>query len=313
MSTYLDEKENGSPSTRYSEAHSAGRGDTRVATALVPGEREVGAGASQGDRRRGSTGYHPNNPVAVRSDSSSPGVAPESEPPSTVSATQTGGLFKIWFGSNNLSSTVPAAIKNPGGATLRDEPVPLHLDGHNYRASGVRDISLVDGGRHERRGSYGQGRGIIPSLVETQPSPQPSSNSSSARRGAAPGPAQISPQVYAEPVFGTGMPDHVNLLSRPPNDAENAGTRIIKSLIWSYFNIVRKNVQDSVPKAIMAFLVNHTKNDIQSELVRSLYKEELFEELLKVSCVILFSIVLFDDGCVCAFYVELSIDKYVCL
>ena len=78
-------------------------------------------------------------------------------------------------------------------------------------------------------------------------------------------------------------------------------------------NIVRKNVQDSVPKAIMAFLVNHTKNDIQSELVRSLYKEELFEELLKVSCVILFSIVLFDDGCVCAFYVELSIDKYVCL
>ncbi len=72
--------------------------------------------------------------------------------------------------------------------------------------------------------------------------------------------------------FAGGMPEHVNLLNRAPSEAEIAGTRIIKSLIWSYFNIVRKNVQDSVPKTIMAFLVNHTKNDIQSELVRSLYK-----------------------------------------
>ena len=87
--------------------------------------------------------------------------------------------------------------------------------------------------------------------------------------------------LFEQPVFGTGMPDHVNLSSRQPSDAEVAGTRIIKSLIFSYFNIVRKNIQDTVPKAVMAFLVNHTKNDIQSELVRSLYKEEMFEELLK--------------------------------
>lgn len=36
--------------------------------------------------------------------------------------------------------------------------------------------------------------------------------------------------------------------------------RIIKNLITSYFNIVRKNMNDIVPKTIIAFLVNKTKN-----------------------------------------------------
>ncbi len=56
---------------------------------------------------------------------------------------------------------------------------------------------------------------------------------------------------------------------------------IIKSLLTAYFNIIRKNVSDSVPKSIMFFLVNKSKSNLQSELVRNLYKDELFEELLK--------------------------------
>jgi dynamin 1-like protein len=55
---------------------------------------------------------------------------------------------------------------------------------------------------------------------------------------------------------------------------------ITESLLVSYFSIVRKNVQDSVPKAIMHFLVNKSKQDLQNELVSNLYKEELFDELL---------------------------------
>lgn len=35
---------------------------------------------------------------------------------------------------------------------------------------------------------------------------------------------------------------------------------IIKSLINSYFNIVRKNLNDLVPKTVIAMLVNKTKN-----------------------------------------------------
>jgi dynamin 1-like protein len=56
---------------------------------------------------------------------------------------------------------------------------------------------------------------------------------------------------------------------------------IIKNLISSYFNIVEKNVQDSVPKAVMCFLVNHGKQHIQNELVKELYKDEVFAELLE--------------------------------
>ncbi|KJH52226.1 dynamin family protein [Dictyocaulus viviparus] len=55
---------------------------------------------------------------------------------------------------------------------------------------------------------------------------------------------------------------------------------IIERLIRKYFMIVRKNVQDSVPKAIMHFLVNYVRDNLQSELVRQLYKPELLEDLL---------------------------------
>ena len=35
---------------------------------------------------------------------------------------------------------------------------------------------------------------------------------------------------------------------------------ILKSLITSYFNIVRKNLNDMVPKAIISIMVNKTKS-----------------------------------------------------
>jgi dynamin 1-like protein len=37
-------------------------------------------------------------------------------------------------------------------------------------------------------------------------------------------------------------------------------TKIIKNLIVSYFDIVRKNLNDVVPKTIMSFMVNKSKN-----------------------------------------------------
>ncbi|KAH9284715.1 Dynamin-1-like protein [Echinococcus granulosus] len=58
---------------------------------------------------------------------------------------------------------------------------------------------------------------------------------------------------------------------------------LISQLIRSYFQIVRKNILDSVPKAIMNFLVNYVKDNLQSELVSSLYKIDEYDGLLKES------------------------------
>ncbi|KAG9415850.1 Dynamin-1-like protein [Aphanomyces cochlioides] len=68
-----------------------------------------------------------------------------------------------------------------------------------------------------------------------------------------------------------------------PTDRERIETEIIKSLLASYFDIVRKNFLDLVPKTIMCFMVNHAKDQVQNQLVSSLYKEEKLGELLRES------------------------------
>ncbi|KHG17659.1 Dynamin-related 3A -like protein [Gossypium arboreum] len=70
---------------------------------------------------------------------------------------------------------------------------------------------------------------------------------------------------------------------RPLEMLENEATEIIitRILVKSYFDIVRKNIQDLVPKAIMHFLVNHTKRNLHNTLIQILYREILFEELLQ--------------------------------
>ena len=71
-----------------------------------------------------------------------------------------------------------------------------------------------------------------------------------------------------------------------PNDIHSRQTfdcELIEKLITSYFLIVRKSVQDSVPKAVMHCLVNCVRDGIQSELVRELYKPEIVDELMEES------------------------------
>ncbi|KAI9586387.1 dynamin-1-like protein [Glossina fuscipes] len=71
--------------------------------------------------------------------------------------------------------------------------------------------------------------------------------------------------------------------SRRLTDKEQKDCDVIERLIKSYFYIVRKSIQDSVPKAIMHFLVNYVKDNLQSELVTHLYKSEKVETLLNES------------------------------
>jgi hypothetical protein len=77
------------------------------------------------------------------------------------------------------------------------------------------------------------------------------------------------------------VPDTMRQTDAPPSDRERVETEIIKSLIDSYFSIVRKNYIDMVPKTIMYFLVNHVKDEIQNELVSELYRESEVGFLMK--------------------------------
>ena len=54
-------------------------------------------------------------------------------------------------------------------------------------------------------------------------------------------------------------------------------------LIHSYFNIVKREMIDMVPKAISLTLVNHSKENLQREILQELYKPDVLEDLLKES------------------------------
>ena len=58
---------------------------------------------------------------------------------------------------------------------------------------------------------------------------------------------------------------------------------VAERLIKAYFYIIRKSIQDSVPKAVMHFLVNHVKDNLQSELVTHMYRQDQIDLLLSES------------------------------
>ncbi|KAG5647192.1 vacuolar protein sorting-associated protein 1 [Asterophora parasitica] len=67
------------------------------------------------------------------------------------------------------------------------------------------------------------------------------------------------------------------------SDRETMETEVIKLLIHSYFNIVKREMIDMVPKAISLTLVAHSKENLQRELLQELYKPEVLDDLLKES------------------------------
>ncbi|KAH6813480.1 dynamin-related protein 3A [Perilla frutescens var. frutescens] len=69
--------------------------------------------------------------------------------------------------------------------------------------------------------------------------------------------------------------------SETHSDQEAIEIAVTKLLLRSYYDIVRKNVEDSVPKAIMHFLVHHTKRELHNIFIKKLYRDNLFEEMLQ--------------------------------
>ncbi|KAI8801563.1 Dynamin central region-domain-containing protein [Cladochytrium replicatum] len=67
------------------------------------------------------------------------------------------------------------------------------------------------------------------------------------------------------------------------SEREYMETEVIKLLLMSYFNIVKRTAADLVPKAIMLNLVQFSKEELQRELLAELYKKETFDDALRES------------------------------
>lgn len=70
-------------------------------------------------------------------------------------------------------------------------------------------------------------------------------------------------QKDIKPIHLPDMPTYMRAEDRDPGQSSPRSqleVHIIKSLIVSYFDTVRKSMNDMVPKTVMAFLVNKTKN-----------------------------------------------------
>jgi dynamin 1-like protein len=78
-----------------------------------------------------------------------------------------------------------------------------------------------------------------------------------------------------------GMPSNLGL-SENATDAqkEKAQIAMVQNLTNAYFRIIKKNWADGVPKAIMYFLVNRVKANVQKHLLQELYSEYTFTRLL---------------------------------
>lgn len=66
-------------------------------------------------------------------------------------------------------------------------------------------------------------------------------------------------------------------------EVEQCLTNAVELLIQSYYNIVKRTMIDMVPKAIMLNLVNHSKEELQRELLTELYKHDVLDDLLQES------------------------------
>uniref|UniRef100_A0A8C3TK11 Dynamin-1-like protein n=2 Tax=Catharus ustulatus TaxID=91951 RepID=A0A8C3TK11_CATUS len=134
-----------------------------------------------------------------------------------------------------------------------------------------RDKTSSVGSDASQESATGSWRGML--------KPSKAEEASAEEKSKPPAALPASPQKgHAVNLLDVPVPVARKLSAREQRDCE-----VIERLIKSYFLIVRKNIQDSVPKAVMHFLVNHVKDTLQSELVGQLYKSLLLDDLLTES------------------------------
>ncbi|BDA44916.1 Dynamin-related protein DNM1 [Coccomyxa sp. Obi] len=63
-------------------------------------------------------------------------------------------------------------------------------------------------------------------------------------------------------------------------EQEEVQVEVTRLLVECYFDIVRANLQDAVPKAVMHFLVLRVQRGLQQHLIKTLYREDLFKDMM---------------------------------
>lgn len=187
------------------------------------------------------------------------------------------------------AALVPSLLKNdqnepwntpgnpPSRRVLNKMPPPLAGSGSGNSADGTNDLSHANNVNNNNSDASHQQNNWLSNILPPAKSSATESNESS--QSNTPTHGIMSPM---KPV--NLLPDvPINTGSRKLTDKEQKDCDVIERLIKSYFYIVRKSIQDSVPKAIMHFLVNFVKDNVQSELVTHLYKSENAEAYLNES------------------------------
>ncbi|CAK0784287.1 hypothetical protein CVIRNUC_007491 [Coccomyxa viridis] len=63
-------------------------------------------------------------------------------------------------------------------------------------------------------------------------------------------------------------------------EQEEIQVEVTRLLVECYFDIVRANLQDAVPKALMHFLVLKVQRGLQQHLIKTMYREDLFKDMM---------------------------------
>jgi dynamin 1-like protein len=194
-------------------------------------------------------------------------------------------------GASSSGKAPPSAVNPPAippsGTTAAQSRPPQNNPSQNTPPPNLPTTIMYEQQNHPSGGFFSSllrsngppgsntGGGVIDKrrlpLAETPPDVSSSS---------APKPAQAPPSLSSGGLKLAQVPEIV-VAPEEPTDRERIETDIIKSLILSYFNIVKRNICDLVPKTIMHFTVNASKDILQKELVTQLYRQDMFENLLK--------------------------------
>lgn len=71
------------------------------------------------------------------------------------------------------------------------------------------------------------------------------------------------------------------MIETKPSKRERNEIGLIKQMITSYFDVVKKNVNDLVPKTVITFFIKRTIDLAEKEMVHCLYDEKVIEAVMK--------------------------------